>query len=139
MNIKMITIHWSYPLLYENIIYSNRINNKGIYYVSRKFGSKETLLYIGKTNSSFHSRLNAHKYWINQYRGKVYVRLGTIISPKNCNDSVIKDVESALIYEMKPFENTDKLNGYCYFNECKIINTGYRGVLPSVICMENQI
>ena len=52
---------------------------------------------------------------------------------------IITDVESALIYEMKPFENTDKLNGYCYFNECKIINTGYRGVLPSVICMEDQV
>lgn len=39
---------------------------------------------------------------------------------------------------MKPFENTDKINGYYYLNECTIVNTGYRGLLLSVISMQNK-
>ncbi len=139
MHIKTIKINWSYPVLYSNIFSSDMINEKGLYYFSRKFGGKETLIYIGKTSNSFYSRLHSHKYWINEYRGKVFVRLGTIVSPKIYDDSIITDMESALIYEMKPFENTDKINGYYYVNECKIINTGYRGLLPCVISMQNQI
>ena len=139
MRIKTVKINWSYPVLYENIFSSIRVNEKGIYYLSRKFGDKETLLYIGKTSNSFYNRLNSHKYWLNLYRGKLFVRLGIIISPKTYDDSLITDVESALIYEMQPFENTDKTNGYYYLNECKIVNTGYRGLLPPVISMWEHI
>jgi len=139
MRIKTVKINWSYPVLYENIFSSIRVNEKGIYYLSRKFGDKETLLYIGKTSNSFYNRLNSHKYWLNLYRGKLFVRLGIIISPKTYDDSLITDVESALIYEMQPFENTDKTNGYYYLNECKIVNTGYRGLLPPVISMREHI
>lgn len=67
------------------------------------------------------------------------VRLGRIVSPKMYDGSIIKDVESALIYEMKPFENTDKVKSYNYLTECKIINTGYKGLLPPVISMREQI
>lgn len=139
MRIKTIKINWSYPILYANIFSSNKINDKGIYYLSRKFGDKETLLYIGKTNNSFYNRLYSHKDWLNEYRGKVFVRLGIIVSPKTYDDNIITDVESALIYEMKPFENTDKVNGYHYLTECEIINTGYKGLLPPIISMRNQI
>ena len=139
MRIKTVKINWSYPVLYENIFSSIRVNEKGIYYLSRKFGDKETLLYIGKTSNSFYNRLNSHKYWLNLYRGKLFVRLGIIISPKTYDDNLITDVESALIYEMQPFENTDKTNGYYYLNECKIVNTGYRGLLPPVISMREHI
>jgi len=139
MRIKTVKINWSYPVLYENIFSSIRVNEKGIYYLSRKFGDKETLLYIGKTSNSFYNRLNSHKYWLNLYRGKLFVRLGIIISPKTYDDSLITDVESALIYEMQPFENTDKTNGYYYLNECKIVNIGYRGLLPPVISMREHI
>ncbi|MBU5428413.1 hypothetical protein KQI41_18650 [Tissierella pigra] len=138
MSVKTIKIHWSYPIIYQNIFYSDGIYGKGIYYISRKFGNNETLLYIGKTSSSFYNRLSCHKYWIDQYRGKVFIRLGEIISPKCCNDGIITDVESTLIYEMKPIENTDKINGYYYSNLCKIINTGYKGILPTIITMEDH-
>ena len=139
MRIKTVKIYWTYPVLYENIFSSIKVSEKGIYYLSRNFGDKETLLYIGKTSNSFYNRLNSHKYWLNLYRGKLFVRLGIIISPKTYDDSLITDVESALIYEMQPFENTDKTNGYYYLNECKIVNTGYRGLLPPVISMRGHI
>ena len=139
MRIKTVKINWTYPVLYENIFSSIKVSEKGIYYLSRNFGDKETLLYIGKTSNSFYNRLNSHKYWLNLYRGKLFVRLGIIISPKTYDDSLITDVESALIYEMQPFENTDKTNGYYYLNECKIVNTGYRGLLPPVISMREHI
>ena len=139
MRIKTVKINWTYPVLYENIFSSIKVSEKGIYYLSRNFGDKETLLYIGKTSNSFYNRLNSHKYWLNLYRGKLFVRLGIIISPKTYDDSLITDVESALIYEMQPFENTDKINGYYYLNECKIVNTGYRGLLPPVISMWEHI
>ena len=139
MRIKTVKINWTYPVLYENIFSSIKVSEKGIYYLSRKFGDKETLLYIGKTSNSFYNRLNSHKYWLNLYRGKLFVRLGIIISPKTYDDRLITNVESALIYEMQPFENTDKTNGYYYLNECKIVNTGYRGLLPPVISMWEHI
>jgi hypothetical protein len=139
MRIKTVKINWTYPVLYENIFSSIKVSEKGIYYLSRKFGDAETLLYIGKTSNSFYNRLNSHKYWLNLYRGKLFVRLGIIISPKTYDDSLITDVESALIFEMQPFENTDNTNGYYYLNECKIVNTGYRGLLPPVISMREHI
>ena len=139
MRIKTVKIYWTYPVLYENIFSSIKVSEKGIYYLSRNFGDKETLLYIGKTSNSFYNRLNSHKYWLNLYRGKLFDRLGIIISPKTYDDSLITDVESALIFEMQPFENTDKTNGYYYLNECKIVNTGYRGLLPPVISMREHI
>ena len=139
MRIKTVKINWSYPVLYENIFSSIRVNEKGIYYLYRNFGDKETLLYIGKTSNSINNRLNSHKDWLNLNRGKLFVRLGIIVSPKTYDDNLITDVESALIYEMQPFENTDKTNGYYYLNECKIVNIGNRGLLPPVISMREHI
>lgn len=139
MRIKTIKVNWSYPILYENIFSYGKIYEKGIYYLSRKFGNNETLLYIGKTNNSFFNRLYCHSDWLSEYRGKILVRLGIIISPKNYDDSLITDIESAIIYKLKPIENTDKIKSYTYYNECKILNIGYKGVLPSVLSMREQI
>lgn len=140
MRLKTITLKWSYPILYQNIFaYTDRMQEKGIYYLSRKFGNTETLLYIGKTNNNFCNRLSSHESWLNEYRGKIYVRLGIIISPQIYDDSVITDVESALIYELKPVDNTDKTKSYCYTNELKIINAGNKGVLPDVVSIRDHV
>jgi hypothetical protein len=140
MRLRTIELKWSYPILYQNIFsYPDRISEKGIYYLSRKFGASETLLYIGKTSNNFCNRLSSHESWLNQHRGKIYVRLGGILFPQNYDNSIITDVESALIYELKPLENTDKTQSYNYTNDLKIINTGYRGVLPAVVSMREQI
>lgn len=101
MNIRNVTLEWSYPKLIDNILEDDRIYEKGIYCIYRRFGKNKTLLYIGKTADCFYNRITSHyENWINNYRGKKYVRLGIIISPKNYEDDLIEDIEGALIYEM---------------------------------------
>ena len=139
MRSKSVKVDLSYPVLYENVFHSPRINDIGLYYLSRRFGDNETLLYIGKTSSSFYNRLLSHKEWFEQYKGKRLVRLGIIVQPKNYDDGLIADIESALIHEMQPFENTDKKNWYSFYNMCEITNTGYRGLLPTTIFMKDHI
>ena len=68
-NYKEITIKWSYPLEFDKVLDSDRSNEIGLYYISRVFGSKETLLYIGKTTNSFKSRLSVHKQNLLIYTG----------------------------------------------------------------------
>jgi len=135
MRSKIVKIEWSYPRTYDNIFYSPQINDIGIYCLSRKYGENETLLYIGKTNHSFYSRLNSHKEWFEQYKGKRLVRLGTITWPKKVDDRLISFIESALILATEPFENTHSRNSYSYYDdyEYQIINSGYRGILPKTI------
>ena len=142
MNIRNVTIEWTYPKQIDKVFDDERINNIGIYCIYRVYGTTETLLYIGKTFNSFKSRLKMHnESWINDYRGEKYVRLGNIISPQNYHDVLLTDVESALIYEKnpKPIHNTDKINGYRYTYDLNIYNIGYRGQLPKLISNRNQI
>ncbi len=48
-------ISWSYPKRLESALKSETcLNSWGIYYISRKFGQNETLLYIGLT---FHQNI----------------------------------------------------------------------------------
>ena len=135
MRSRIVKIEWSYPRTYDNIFYSPQINDIGIYCLSRKYGENETLLYIGKTNHSFYSRLNSHKEWFEQYKGKRLVRLGTITLPKMVDDRLISFIESSLILATEPLENTQSRNSYSYFDdyEYQIINSGYRGILPKTI------
>ena len=58
---KEITIKWSYPKEIDKVLESEAADGIGIYYISRMFGDKETLLYIGKSTASFRSRLENHK------------------------------------------------------------------------------
>lgn len=138
MRSRIVKIEWSYPRTYDNIFYSPQINDIGIYCLSRKYGENETLLYIGKTNHSFYSRLSSHQFWFEQYKGKLIVRLGIITQPSKYDNELIEDIESAIIYEIKPLENTDKINGYTCWNVCEIENSGYRGLLPRIIDMRNH-
>ncbi len=139
MQAKKVIIEWSYPRTYDNIFYLPQINEVGLYCLSVKSNKgKEELIYIGKTNHSFYNRLGSHQEWFSLYRGKRLVRLGVIKQPKKYDNELITDIESALIYEIKPFENTDKINGYSCYNVCEIENSGYRGLLPRIIDMRNH-
>ncbi|NLB17676.1 MAG: hypothetical protein GX825_02830 [Syntrophomonadaceae bacterium] len=136
MRSKIVKIEWSYPRTYDNIFYSPQINDIGLYCLSVKSNKgKEELIYIGKTNHSFYSRLSSHQEWFNLYRGKRLVRLGVIRQPKKYDDELISFVESALILQTGPFENTQSRNSYSYYDdyEYQIINSGYRGILPKTI------
>lgn len=126
------------------------MNEIGIYYISRKFGEKESILYIGKTTYNFWSRLDSHnEYWLDTYRGKKAVRLGRIISPKNISDAdlkgLINDAEKTIIFylsnldEHNPVANVVSTKSTNFDNVLKIKNCGYRGQLPEEIFIPENL
>lgn len=139
---RRITIEWSYPIEFQSILSKDSMNDIGIYYISRKFGSHESILYIGKTTYNFFSRLDSHNtYKVNNYRGTKYVRLGRIVSPKNVSDEELKelinDAEKTIIYYLSNYDehelvdNIDCTKSAIFNNILKIKNIGFRGQLPS--------
>ena len=100
---KHITIKWSYPTEIDKILQTEDMNDIGIYYISRVFGKKESILYIGKTTHSFGSRLESHKEkWLDKYKGTKYVRLGRIVHPRfifsKKRKALINDAERTIIF-----------------------------------------
>lgn len=142
---RRVTIEWSYPMDIDNILLDERMQDIGIYYITRKFGNNVSNLYIGKTIYSFGSRLESHRwFWTDNYRGRKEVRLGTIVKPKYLNNEelyqLISDVEATLIYLM-----SDSLihNNKCTLScnpgqRIKIINIGYRGDLPPEMYIKDE-
>lgn len=129
MRDKIIRINWNKALPLEDAIASDLSNTQGLYYISRVFGNKETSLYLGiaTRHNTIRNRLKNHnEHWLNLYRGKVYVRLGHIVYPKNPDASVIDHAESAILYEQKDvfFENTSKTKSYSYTDLYRIENEG---------------
>ncbi len=137
---RKITIEWSYPIDVNNILCDERMYNIGLYYITRNFGGHLSDLYIGKTTYNYKSRLESHLwYWLNNYRGKKFVRLGTIVKPKNISQEnlkqVINDAEATLIFIMR---NQLLHNIMCTVScnpsqRLRIINIGRRGNIPSEV------
>lgn len=137
---RSITINWSYPMEIDNILADERMSDIGIYYITRNFGGHVSDLYVGKTIHSYKSRLEAHWwYWLDNYRGKKYIRLGTIVKPKSISEEdmkqLINDAEATLIYCL-----SDQLihNTMCTVScnpsqRLKIINSGFRGNIPAEV------
>ena len=138
---KVIIINWSYPREFENEKETElSYEGYGIYCISRKFGGNETILYIGKTDKQFRDRLKSHSsIWLNDYKGEKIVRFGTIIKPITVTSEIINDVESAIIYDIKPKHNKSKINSYQFFEEYIVLSEGYRGKLPKMIDIRNHI
>lgn len=137
---RKITIEWSYPMEIDNILLDERMEEIGLYYITRDFGGKKTDLYIGKTTYSYKSRLESHWWnWIDDYRGKKYVRLGKIIKPKNLHGDELKqlitDCESTLIFCMRfHLKHNVMCTNTCNMTErLQICNTGWRGNLPETL------
>ncbi len=129
MRDKIIRINWNKALSLEDAISSELSNTQGLYYISRVFGKKETSLYLGiaTQHNTIRNRLKSHKdNWLNLYRGKIYVRLGHIIYPKNPDANIIEHAESAILYEQSDvfFENTNKTKSYSYTELYRIENEG---------------
>ena len=138
MRVHTVKINWSYPVRFENIYNKDSVYGIGIYCITRKFGAnKEKILYIRKTIDTFFNRLQSHEEnWINNYRGTKFVRFGTIISPQKIDNDFIEDVESALIYQLRPIHNQKKIKSYTYRTDyfVKLQSNGYRGtVIPEWI------
>lgn len=137
---RKIVINWSYPIEINHILNDIRMSDIGLYYITRNFGGKVSDLYIGKTTYDYRSRLKSHQWdWLNHYRGKKYVRLGTIISPENLAldnlKQLINDTEATLIYccRRQLIHNTMCTKSYTPSQQLHIINTGRRGNLPTEV------
>lgn len=142
---KRVTIEWSYPMDIDHILQDERMQDIGIYYITRKFGKRVSNLYIGKTIYSFGSRLESHRwFWMDDYRGKKEVRLGTIVKPKHISDEelvpLISDVEATLIYLMRDsLIHNKKCTLSCNPSQrIKITNVGYRGDLPAEMYINDE-
>lgn len=143
--LKNVTVAWAYPRHLDNLWYDEQLNNVGLYYISRKFGTRETLIYIGQTYDSYYNRLVAHDFnWLGNVRGKIFIRLGTIEYPANKTDDemklLIKDVEGALIFEMRDVlrNNVMGTKSYTPKHLYLITNTGYRGELSATVSMKEH-
>ena len=141
---KHITIKWSYPTEIDQILQTEDMNDIGIYYISRVFGKKESILYIGKTTHSFGSRLESHKEkWLDKYKGTKYVRLGRIVHPRfifsKKRKALINDAERTIIFYLSNLDeqgliaNIASTKSTAVEHTLKIKNIGYKGQLPKVL------
>ena len=146
MRDKIIRIKWESPILLDDAIESDLTNTQGLYYITRLFGTKETSLYLGiatKENTIRH-RLRGHKsYWLPDYRGKIYVRVGSVEYASCPLDMAIDHAESAILYDhahkhLFP-ENISKRKSYTYSELFRIENTGNHFELSPTIRMHDQI
>ena len=138
---QQIVIEWSYPVEFSRILKKDSMKDIGIYYIFRKFGNKQSILYVGKTTYSFFSRLDSHRVFkLDNYRGKKFVRLGHIISPKRVEEQKLKelinDAEKTIIFylsncsDCELIDNKDCTKTASFENLLKIKNIGYKGQLP---------
>ncbi len=129
MRDKIIRIHWNKALPLDEAISSDLSKTQGLYYLTRVFGEKETSLYIGiaTNNNTISHRLKAHRdHWLNLYRGNIYVRIGTVVYPREVNHHIIDHAESAIVFEMSDvfYENTSKTKTYTYTDIYRVENEG---------------
>ncbi|MBQ9956568.1 MAG: hypothetical protein IJO99_03275 [Ruminococcus sp.] len=136
---KTIKLYWSMPIEIDDFFDSEERKDVGIYYITRKHGNKETPLYIGMTSDSFNNRMKSHKYWLKEYRGKIFIRLGRIISPNwyewDKYQQLIHETESLLIYNMRDIlrENTTNTKSVFISEDTIVINYGHSSVIPKRI------
>jgi len=124
----------------DNILADERMSDIGLYYITRNFGGKISDLYIGKTIYGYKSRLKSHWwFWLGNYRGKKFVRLGTIVKPKNISEEdlyqLINAAEATLIFCLrKQLIHNIKCTVSCNPSQrLKITNIGRRGNIPSEV------
>ena len=142
---RKITIEWSYPMEIDNILCDERMSDIGIYYITRNFGGHISDLYIGKTIYSYKSRLESHWWdWLDNYRGKKFVRLGTIVKPQNISvdemKQLINDAEATLIFCLRDqlIHNTMCTVSCNPSQRLKIMNIGRRGNIPAEVFIPDE-
>ena len=129
---KKIEIDWSYPKLISSVIDEDVLFDWGLYQITTKMDKKEYLLYIGESWHNFNRRIKDHdKKWLDLYDGEKYVRLGHL------NTKVTKkqllDIESAIIFDIKPIQNIKSTQTYNPSDEYDIYSTHYRGKVPQLV------
>jgi len=127
-----VQIRWHGPYNLDSITMRDVCYNNGIYAISRVFGGKETLLYIGKTGRTFVQRLTEHnKDWLWSVRGLIQIRVGLLeyASSERHTAQKLGDTESLLIHWHSPPYNTTYRDWYYGRNKLEVINVGKRGPL----------
>ena len=142
---RKIVIDWSYPMSIDNILSDERMSDIGIYYITRNFWGKILDLYIGKTTYSYKSRLESRWwYWLDNYRGRKYVRLGTIVRPKSPSEEglkqLINDAEATRIFCCRDqlLHNTMCMKSCSPLQRLHIFNTCRRGNIPEEIYIPDE-
>ena len=149
--LQNVTIHWSYPIILENIDTLWKNKQFGIYYISRVFNGTESPIYIGETKRDFITRINEHYKTVSDFfnkRGLKKIRLGTIVKPQTLSsykedDKEIKHllqvIESRLVEYLfnnnygKTLCNKRQVGSYSEWYKVNIENIGFRGSLPKYI------
>jgi hypothetical protein len=108
----------------------------GIYQISRIFGGgDEGLIYVGivwSDQRNFRMRMQEHrKKWLSNLRG-IHFRFGTIRPLRGLSQTreLVEEIEGALVFHLKPEENTSKISSYSIRYDLIIMNRGSRGPLP---------
>ena len=129
---KDIEIDWSYPKLISTVINEKELFNWGIYQITTKTNEIDDLLYIGKAWLNFNDRIKDHnKKWLDFYDGDKYVRLGRLNT--KVKEKELLEIESAIIFELKPIQNIKSTQTYSPSDEYDIYSIGYRGQVPKLI------
>lgn len=149
MRDKIIRIYWYDPIPFDEALQSDLTKTQGLYYITRKFGTKETSLYLGiaRYNNTIKHRLESHRdKWLYEYKGQIYVRVGHVVYPRNLDINskadVIDHAESAILYEPEHAnlfpENVAKRSSYTYTDLYRVENEGNAYQLKSQIRMHEH-
>ena len=135
---KTIELNWTYPKIFGSAWESEQSYGRGIYQISRLFGTNETLLYIGLVKGelrNFYERLNKHSGWLQNVRGTIYIRFGKVVLRRGftLTEKIIETIDGVLIYQHQPFKNTSKMKSYSIDHHLQITNTGYHGHMNKFI------
>jgi hypothetical protein len=140
--VETITINWHGPFNLEYLDRHEKCCNKGLYAISRVWGSNETLMYIGKTKRDFITRMNEHsKTWLGDVRGKIKIRVGIMSFEDNKKFSLEKlsDAEALLILTHIPKNNYSNTASYNGRRNLAVVNKGRRGLLKIKIDTETDL
>ena len=136
---ETITINWNGPFKIENLTNHDYGSEFGIYAVYRVWGETKKLIYIGKTERDFITRLNEHqKVWLCDLRGELKIHLGKLEfeDNKKYSSGKLDHVESLLICVLAldhDLYNDRKKSIYTGRDKLKIINLGRRGLIQDEI------
>lgn len=136
---ELVTIHWHGPYRVDNLALHDITLETGIYAISRIFGGRESLLYIGQTLRDFEKRIGEHRRdWLNFERGQILIRCGTLEfeSGRRYSKRKLNDVESLLIQWHKPPRNTRDMKWYRGREFLSVLNSGRRGLLDHHVSAE---
>ncbi|MEA4926626.1 MAG: GIY-YIG nuclease family protein [Syntrophomonadaceae bacterium] len=134
---QTINIRWQGPYHINGISLYFKDYSPCIYAISRKWGSKENLLYIGRTSRDLRQRIKEHN-WLNEAKG-IFIRRGTIELKPNqkWSDKLFHDIEALLITTLKPPENTQNTQFYCGRDGLDINNCGHHGPIKKYVSTDD--